>query len=146
MSNPHLTGNITVINGNQAYAHLHAYMIQHKTGFRGLCHKTCQDAWGLPARYAGAIQAWEAIPNQYKHQNINAAPVGAPVFYSGGQWGHVALMTKKAGIVISTDAPTSGFIGEVPYDWFKTHWDKKYLGWSSYYNGKELNFLSMPQD
>jgi hypothetical protein len=145
MTNPHIALDETHVTGHQAYAHMHAYLLQHRNGFRGRCHKTCQDAWNLPVLFSGAIQAWDAIPQQHKHTDITSAPVGAPVFYSGGSYGHVALMSDKPGIVITTDAPVSDYIGEVPYDWFVKHWGKTYLGWASFYNGKVLNFNEPPK-
>ena len=133
------------VSGHQAYAHMHMYLLQHRSGFKGLCHKTCQDAWGLPVMYAGALQAWEAIPKQYRHTNLEAVPVGAPIFWHGKDYyGHVALQSARAGYVISTDAPTPDFIGEVPYEYITKYWNKPLLGWSSFYNGRKLHFDGLP--
>ena len=132
----------TTFTGYQAYAHMHTWQLNHRNGFAGHCHKTCQDAWGLPVMYASAIDAWNHIPAQHRHTNLDTAPIGAPVFFSGGQYGHVALMSDKKGILISTDAPTRDYIGEVPVSYFTKKWGKTLLGWASMYNGEMLNFHS----
>jgi hypothetical protein len=132
------------ISGNQAYAHMHQWELQHRSGFLGRCHATCQNAWGLPVKYQSAIDAWNHVPKKHQHTDLSKIPVGAPIFLEGGSFGHVCLQSPRIGWVISTDAPTPDFIGEVPLNWFVTHWGKKVLGWASNYNDVDLDFASFP--
>jgi len=136
---------ISRITGSQAYAHMHAWMLQHRSGFTGHCHKTCQDAWGLPVKYASAKDAWDHVPVKHRHTDMSKIPVGAPIFFDGGLYGHVCLQSSRKGYVISTDAPTADYIGEVPLNWFVTHWGKKVLGWASQYNDVDLQLNKFPE-
>jgi hypothetical protein len=136
---------MTVLTGVQAFANMLKHMVNHESGFQGRCHATCQNAWGLPVKYASAIDAWNHVPKAARHTDSTKAPVGAPHFYAGGQYGHVALQSDKKGIVISTDAPTTNYVGEVPTTWFVQHWSKTYLGWASVYNDVTLQLTDMPK-
>jgi len=135
---------VSKMTGLQAFSHMKQLMVSHAKGFQGYCHRTCQNAWGLPARNASAIDAWGAVPKADRHTDAAKAPIGAPHFFSGGAYGHVVLQSDKKGIVISTDAPTTDYVGEVPLTWFTTHWGKHYLGWASSYNGVILQLKEMP--
>ena len=132
------------ITGMQAFSHMNVWRLNHKGGFLGHCHKTCQDAWGLPVKYASAIDAWNHVPKEHRHTDPKKAGIGAVHFWEGGQYGHVAMQSDKKGIVISTDAPQPDFIGEVHIEWFEKHWGKKYLGWASQYNDVDLQLTKMP--
>jgi len=134
----------TKLTGLQAFANMKKHMVNHESGFQGYCHRTCQNAWGLPAKYASAIDAWNHIPKAAKHSDPKTAPVGAVHFYDGGLYGHVVMQSDKKGIVISTDAPVTNYVGEVAWDWFVKHWGKKYLGWASVYNDEILQLGTMP--
>lgn len=135
---------VSKITGNQAFAHMHQWLLQHRSGFLGYCHRTCQNAWGLPAKYSSAIDAWNHVPKQHRHTDPSKASIGAPHFFGGGQYGHVALQSDRIGIVISTDAPTPDFIGEVRLDYFVKKWGKTYLGWASNYNDVDLDLTTLP--
>lgn len=132
------------ITGKVAFSHMNIWRLQNKVIRVGICHKTCQDAWGLPVRYASALDAWNHVPKNARHTDPTKAPIGAPHFWDTG-YGHVALQSDKKGIVISTDAPNPTHVGEVPLEWITKHWGKKYLGWASVYNDVELQLLDMPQ-
>lgn len=136
---------ISRLTGLQAYNNLKKLMVNHKSGVQGYCHKTCQNAWGLPVKYASALDAWNNIPSKAKNTDPTKAPIGAPHFFDGGHYGHVVLQSDKKGIVIGTDAPTANYVGEVPLVWFSKHWGKKYLGWSSVYNDEVLQLKDMPK-
>jgi len=134
---------LSKITGMQAFAHMHQWLLQHKYISPGHCHKTCQDAWGLPVKYASAVDAWNHIPAKHRHTDPAKAPIGAPHFWDDG-YGHVALQSDRAGVVISTDAPSAGYIGEERIEWFASRWGKKYLGWASQYNDVDLQLGKMP--
>lgn len=133
--------------GIQAYANMKALMIKHVSGVKGYCHRTCQNAWKLPIKYNSALDAWNNTPKNHRHSDPRLAPIGVPHYWSapGDKYGHVALQSDKKGIVISSDAPISDYVGEVPLTWFKTHWGKTYLGWGSMYNDVILDANEMPK-
>jgi len=135
---------VSRITGNQAFAHMHQWMLQHRSGFLGRCHATCQNAWGLPVKYASAIDAWNHVPKQHRHSDASKAPIGAPHFFGGGKFGHVVLQSDRVGVVISTDAPTADYIGEERIEFFTKTWGKTYLGWASNYNDVDLQLTNMP--
>jgi hypothetical protein len=136
---------LSKLTGLQAFSHMKSLMVNHVSGVSGRCHATCQNAWGLPVKYASAIDAWNHIPAKHRHTDLTKIPVAAPIFFEGGQYGHVVLQSDKKGIVIGTDAPVNNYVGEVPLDWFVTHWGKKILGWASMYNDVELQLKDMPK-
>jgi hypothetical protein len=136
---------VSHLTGAQAYAQMKYLMDHHRSGVQGRCHATCQNSWGLPVKYASAIDAWNHVPKDARHTDPSKAPIGAPHFFEGGLYGHVVLQSDKKGIVISTDAPVADFVGEVPLNWFVTHWGKKYLGWASVYNDTILQLPTMPK-
>ena len=135
---------LSKITGSQAFAHMHQWLLQHKQISVGHCHATCQNAWGLPVKYASAIDAWNHIPKKHRHTDMSKAPVGAPVFWAGGLYGHVALQSDRVGVVISTDAPSAGFIGEERVEYFTKVWGKELLGWASQYNDVDLQLNKLP--
>lgn len=133
------------ITGKVAFSHMNVWRLQNKVIRIGICHKTCQDAWGLPVKYASAIDAWNHVPKNHRHTDPTKAPIGAPHFWSGGSFGHVALQSNRKGYVLTTDAPNPGHVGEVKLTYFPKYWGKKYLGWASMYNDVELQLEDMPQ-
>jgi hypothetical protein len=135
---------LSKLTGLQAFSHMKQMMLNHVSGVSGRCHATCQNAWGLPVKYASAIDAWNHVPLKARHTDPTKAPIGAPHFWDE-HYGHVALQSDRKGYVISTDAPTNNFVGEVPIDWFTKHWGKKYLGWASVYNDVDLVLKDMPK-
>jgi len=131
------------VNGVKAVANMRK--LEGKSGFKGWCHKTCQNAWKLPVKYNSAIDAWHHVPASAKHTDMTNVPVGAPIFFEIGKFGHVVLQSDKKGYVISTDAPKSDFVGEVPLEWFKKHWGVEPLGWASVYNDTKLQLEVLPK-
>jgi len=133
------------ISGNQAYAHMNIWLLQHRNGFKGWCLRTCNDAWALPHTAPSAIEAWHQTPAQHRHKDLKGIKVGAPIYFDGGAYGHIVLQSKRAGYVISTDAPTPDYIGEVPYSWFEKHWGYKLLGWADHFCGQDLVLTDYPK-
>lgn len=108
------------------------------TGVQGWCLRTCRNAWSLPADNPSAILEWKSIPAEKKNNKWWLAPVGAPHFWEGGEFGHVAIQSGLKGYVWSTDAPVPDKIGRVSIFWFGKRWNYKYLGWSSEFQNKPL--------
>lgn len=134
---------ISRLNGVQAVTNMRK--LEGKSGYKGWCHRTCQNAWKLPVKYASAIDAWNHVPLKHRHTDIKNAPVGAPIFFEIGKFGHVVLQSDKKGYVIGTDSPTKDYVGEVRLSWFQKNWGVKPLGWASQYNDVNLRMKRMPQ-
>ena len=85
--------------------------------------------------YASANAHWDAIPAKYKHSGNNP-PAGALVFWSVGDFGHVAL-SVGGGKVASTDIKRQGHVDVVPISLVATKWNARYRGWTDpYFHGK----------
>lgn len=100
----------------------------------GMCLWQVQEWWGSGHAWPDAITQWN---NTLQHRDRNI-PIGAPVFYSGGAHGHVAIYVG-GGLVRSTDAPSNGLVADVPLDWPYARWGHAYIGW-----GGKLAGLSLP--
>lgn len=101
------------------------WVLAHRTWPVGYCLSYVRSAFGVPAKYPSAISAW----NHAAHRHSSAPPRGVPVFFSGGNYGHVAY-SAGAGKVYSTDAPIRGRVGLVDIDWFHRNWNYTLLGWT----------------
>ena len=126
-------------NGKEAADYMKGLAANNAAGVKGYCLRTCRLAWGLAPDQPSAILEWESIPSKYKNKNPLTAPVGAPHFWRGGKYGHVAIQAEHEGYVWSTDAPTRDRVGLVDLEWFKKKWRSyTYLGWSSQLQNKVL--------
>ena len=116
--------------------------IVHPTrSWRGMCQSHCRSAYGVPAWAPSAISAWNKIPRQHKHVggSPSQAPRGALLYYSGGQFGHVAIAAgiKTHDKCLSNDYVRQGKIDYAPRTF--PRWGLKYLGWSAWTPYGELN-------
>lgn len=132
-------------SGVAAARQMWLWMKSKRTGVQGYCLKTCREAWDLPAQDPSAIEEWESIRPSRKFTNWRDAPIGAPHFWAGGKYGHIALQANKKGYVLSTDAPKGDLIGRVRISWFPKYWGYKYLGWTTELQGKKLPLKEMPK-
>lgn len=101
----------------------------------GACLHTCRTAWGLPGGSPDAATQWHSIPPE--HRRNGPAPLGAPVFWTGGShgYGHIAI-SDGLGSVWSTDLPTSSRVGHIPVDVVVKSWSNHQLvGWSTMLEG-----------
>jgi hypothetical protein len=121
--------------------------VQRANGYRtcqvGQCLKYTRTWLDIPARYPSAIDAWNNA--QHKHVNgrdkdAQAPPMGAPVFWRGGRYGHIALaVDNDRGR--STDTTRSGLVSTAPGDWWRQNWNMPYLGWTEDLNGIWIPYL-----
>lgn len=94
----------------------------------GKCLAYVVDWWNAPKiGCPDAITSWEWA--LHKHPNDRNPPAGAPVYYRGGQYGHIAI-SVGGGRIRSTDCHTSGMVSEQPLDWPEKNWGYPYLGWT----------------
>lgn len=110
-----------------------------RRGVKGMCLKTCREAWKIPAKYPSAIVAWNNVPAKHKHLDPMKAPIGATHFYKGGKYGHICIQSDKPGYVWTTDLPVKDTIGKIYYTCVTDAWGSKYLGWTTQLNGVDLN-------
>lgn len=116
-----------------------AEFFRHKyTNRVNKCLGEVQSAYQVPVHmYPSAINQWYNA--KHKHHGDRHPPIGAPVYYSGGRYGHVAIYVGN-GLVRSTDAGGAGRMATVTHDWFRTHWGYSYLGWSGDIADKDITF------
>jgi hypothetical protein len=110
----------------------------YKTCEVGMCLKYVRTWLGIGSREASAIDAWNAATK--KHKGDQHPPRGAPVFWKGGQYGHIALAIDNDN-GRSTDTTTSGKVGTENGNWWKNNWGYTYLGWTEDLNGVTIPYL-----
>lgn len=102
-----------------------------------MCLKEVQLAFAGGNKYPSAINQWHNAKK--KHRDDRTPPVGAPVFYEGGQYGHVAIYIGN-GMVRSTDAGGRGVMGTKPLNWFASGWNYRYVGWTGDIADRDIDF------
>lgn len=110
---------------------------QKQTNKVNMCLWECQEIYPTNHWYPSAIQQWYNA--KHKHTSKRNIPIGAPIYYEGGQYGHVVLYVGD-GMVRSTDAGGRGKMATVPLEWFQAAWGYKYVGWSEDLGGKMIDF------
>jgi hypothetical protein len=130
-------------NGIEAADEMALMYLNKTTGVKGMCLKTCRIAYGIPPKYPSAIAAWKATKRKFKDPTL--APIGAAHFWEIGRFGHIAIQSRQAGQVWSTDAPLVDRVGKVRLEWFAQNWGAKYLGWTDQVNGKTIELSQMPR-
>lgn len=121
-----------------AVAYMATLSKNNATGVKGFCLRTCRLAWGLGSDQGSAIKEWESIHPRFKHTDPMKAPVGAPHFWAGGKYGHVALQAEHEGYVWTTDLPVPNKVGLVDILFINRKWGYKYLGWSDQFQNVKL--------
>jgi len=122
---------MVVASGQAAVANANA---QHSCEV-GMCLKTVRTWWGISSRYPDAITAWREAKQQ--HPGDKNPPVGAPVFWAGGQYGHIAIYVGGPNMR-STDCTSSAKVSTAHGSWVKNTWGYDYLGWTGDLNGVDL--------
>lgn len=131
--------------GVQAANTMKRWHEQGKRGVKGLCLKTCREAYGIPARFPSAIVSWNRTPNKYKNKDWRKSPVGALHYYEGGRFGHIVIQSDERNRVWGTDLPLVDRIGLHHRRMPINRWKYKYLGWTNWLNGQELKLSRMPK-
>ena len=110
---------------------------EKKTNKVNMCLFECQDIYPTNHWYPSAWAQWQNANK--KHTTKTKIPIGAPIYYQGGQHGHVVLYVGN-GHVRSTDAGGAGKMATVPLEWFELAWGYKFAGWSEDLGGKDIDF------
>jgi hypothetical protein len=126
-------------NGNEAVDRAKRYT----TCQVGMCLMYTRTWLDIPSRYPDAISAWNNA--KYKHiqgrdKDAQSPPRGAPVFWSGGRHGHIALAVNND-YGRSTDTTRAGVVGTQNGDWWRQNWNTPYLGWTEDLNGISIPYL-----
>lgn len=123
---------MTAESGNEAVANGR----QHDSYDSGMCQKFVRGpCWEVGSLYGSAIEAWNGATE--KHPGDRTPPVGAPVYYKGGQYGHAVIYVGN-GRIRSTDCPSKGLVSDTDLDWPTRQWGYSYLGWTGDINGVDL--------
>lgn len=109
----------------------------------GYCQSDCRQSYGLPSLFGSAWSQWLGLDDEDRHTGkIEDAPVGAPLFFRGGTYGHVMLAANpfKDGRpgAWSNDLVQYGMIDKVARTAPVIHWGQQYVGWGSSLNGYDL--------
>lgn len=110
----------------------------------GYCLKYVRTWLEIASRDASAIEAWHNA--DHRHPNDRNPPRGAPMFYQGGNYGHIVLSlnnreSDNKQMIRSTDAPSSGKVTTQTIDWCPNNWGYDYLGWTEDLNGIWIPYL-----
>jgi hypothetical protein len=122
----------TVYTGAQAAARARAYST-YKIGYCLNFVWHCID-YPKVAGLASANAAWSAARQKV---TSGTPPAGAPVYWSGGKYGHIAV-SLGGGYCRSTDYPSKGRVGTVSIASLTKQWGLRYRGWSRDYAGKSI--------
>lgn len=131
--------------GKQAAEQMKLWHEKGRSGVKGLCLKTCREAFLIPARYPSAIISWNRTPNKYKNKDYKKAGVGALHYYEGGKYGHIVIQSEIKNKVWGTDLKITDKVGLHHWRLPVAKWKYKYLGWSYYLNGKEVKIGNLPK-
>lgn len=101
----------------------------------GMCLKNVRQWWGIASMYPDAITAWREADR--KHPDDKEPPLGAPIFWEGGQHGHIAIYVGGPELR-STDCTSTGRVSDAHGSWVRNQWGYEYLGWSGDLNGVDL--------
>lgn len=105
------------------------------TGYGGLCLQFVRTCFGVGAKYPSAIAAWNGA--QYKHQTSSTSgiPVGAPIFFAGSKYGHVAVYAGN-GNMRTTNSATNRIHTMTVASWVRAGYHL--LGWTEDINGVRI--------
>lgn len=104
---------------------------------QGMCLQYVRGpCWGVGSFYPSAIDAWNGAAR--KHPGDRNPPVGAPMFYRGGTYGHIVISRGEGRRMRSTDCTTSTRVNNADDTWPETAWGDDYLGWTEDLNGVDL--------
>jgi hypothetical protein len=130
---------MVVQSGNDAVANANKY----KTNRVGMCLQYVRTWLEIPAGNPSAIAAWNAAKRKHvngRDKDAQSPPRGAPVFWGGGKYGHIALAVNND-LGRSTDTTRAGQVSTQNGNWWRVNWNKPYLGWTEDLNGVDIPYL-----
>jgi hypothetical protein len=105
----------------------------------GMCLRYVRTWWEVGSLYGSAIEAWNGA--RHKHPGDRTPPKGAPLFYRGGNYGHIVIADPGHQGCRSTDCKSSGVVSDAEIAWTEVTWGYTYLGWT-----EDLNGVTLPLD
>jgi len=105
------------------------------------CLNFVQTMFAAPWSGPSAIWAWNNAKG--RHGPDPSPPAGVPVFWTGGQYGHIAI-SVGGGRCRSTDWPRAGRAGqtapvaEAGIQEIARAWGRTYAGWAEYLGGVKI--------
>jgi len=102
----------------------------------GMCLKYVRTWWEVNSLYGSAIEAWNGARD--KHPGDRTPPDGAPLFYRGGNYGHIVIGDVHHQGQRGTDCHSSGDVSDEDIAWVERTWGYEYLGWTGDLNGVTL--------
>ncbi|MEV4756876.1 SH3 domain-containing protein [Micromonospora sp. NPDC049559] len=127
---------VSTIHNPRTCAEAVTWANQHiTTNYVADYYQRCDHIMGLAYGYsasgfASAKVHWESTPSQYKHPGDRDAPVGTLVFFTTGQYGHVAIVTAP-GQLASNDIHGNGTFTYTTIAELEQRWGAGYLGWTN---------------
>jgi len=112
-----------------------AWAKTQKSGYSGMCLQFVRTAFGVPAKYVSAIAAWNNAKAKHATTNVAEIPVGAPIFFGGSTYGHVAIYAGN-GLMVTTNSGLGRPTTQAVALW--QGWGYKLLGWSEDINGVKV--------
>jgi hypothetical protein len=132
---------VTASSGQEAKANGEAV----GTYDQGMCQKYVRGpCWEVGSLYGSAIDAWNGATE--KHPGDRTPPIGAPMYYRGGQYGHAVICVGEGGRIRSTDCTSPYDVSSTDIDWPTRTWGYTYLGWTGDINGVDLPLSEGDED
>lgn len=98
------------------------------------CLKTVRSAYGVAPLYPDAETAWEEAEAKHRTSDPHKIPRGAPVFWTNGRFGHVAV-SAGGGMCWTTDYRRTGYVNMAPIAALAEWCGGRLVGWSEDVNG-----------
>jgi peptidoglycan hydrolase-like protein with peptidoglycan-binding domain len=102
------------------------------SGYGGYCLQFVRICFGVGPKYASAISAWNNAKYKHRTSTTRNIPVGAPIFFSGSRYGHVAIYMGN-GYMRTTSASTGRIHTHKVSSWVAIGY--RLLGWTEDLNG-----------
>lgn len=109
-------------------------------GYAGLCLAFVSGyCYQAAARYPSAIAAWNASAHKVRTSDTRQIPVGAPIFFSGSKYGHVAVYAG-GGLMRTTNSRTGKIHTNTVSSWIAAGYTL--LGYTTDIEGQAIPGLS----
>lgn len=105
------------------------------TGYGGMCLQFVRLAFNAPSKYSSAIKAWNASGTKHRTTSTSGIPVGAPIWFSGSKYGHVAIYLGN-GMMRTTHGSTNRIGNDRVTAW--RSYGFNLLGWTEDINGYRI--------
>lgn len=109
-----------------------SYANKTTKGYGGLCLQFVRLCYGVGPKYVSAISAWNNAKYKHRTSSTKSIPKGAPIFFSGSKYGHVAVYAGN-GLMRTTRASTGRIHTMRVATWLA--YGYKLLGWTEDLNG-----------